>query len=107
MRMLLFVSFSCCIGFNIIIRDVASLRSMSAVILHAVSMFFVISSFQIRVGVFVVFRWCLMAPVGFFVVFGLCLMAPKAKLTAALFQERYGALVSSEHGLCDCETAAY
>ena len=44
-----------------------------------------------------------MAPVGFFVVFGLCLMAPKAKLTAALFQERYGALVSSEHA--DCETA--
>ena len=38
-----------------------------------------------------------MVPVGFVVVFGLCLMAPKAKLTAALFQERYGDLVSREH----------
>ena len=80
---------------------------MSAVILHAVSMFFGISNLQTRVGVFVVFGRCLMAPVGFFVVFGLCLMAPKAKLTAALFQERYGALVSSEHADCETETAAY
>ena len=76
---------------------------MSAVILHAVSIFVISKCFQTRVGVFVLFGWCLMVPVGFFVVFGLCLMAPKAKLTAALFRERYGDLVSREHA--DCATA--